>query len=490
MIGNAVDNQSDEFAQADLRNIREAALAALHSRATRAEKLLAQQELLVGMFAELLNSRSLQGALDAFAGTLKKQFNCDRVAIALARNGELQLTTVSQQAVLQASSSEARLLVNALREACDQESVVCWPLPSGNPGVLVAHRALAGRRQTASICSVPMFDKQELVGGFLLEQRDKSEFPVLTLERLSLCLAPLLVLHGKADRSWWTVLQNSLRVKLGHYFGRERPGMRLLGVLSAMLVVGSLVMTTQWQIVAPAELLSHERRLITSPVAGFVADIQVAAGDQVTKGQLLAQLDRREMELEAASRDSEVVMAEAEFRAALASYDRQSTGIARARLTQARARREVVEQQLIRTDLVSPIDGLVTSFDATVSSGTAVSRGEILFEIAPGTDFEVHVLVDEADVYDVHEGQTGMLSLKAMPGEKLPIIVESVYPVAEAKDGQNRFRIRASLINSTNSLHPGQSGVVRLDAGRTSIMGALTRQVNRRLSALWWRWVG
>lgn len=465
-------------------------VAALHARAERAEKLALHQALLVRMLAELLASGSLEEALDALAGALKERFACDRVAIALEVNGELKLHAVSQQAVLEPSSSEARLLIDAMQEACDQDAIVCWPPTSDTLGILTAHRALAGRRVNGSICSVPMFDEQQRVGAFLLERRDQQGFLIKTLERLGVSIAPLLRLHSKANRGWWTVMKHSIKNKLEHYLGADRPGVRVLCILATLLLASSLMFTTQWQIVAPAELLSHERRLVTAPQAGFVAQMQVAAGDQVSKGQVLATLDRREMELETASRESDVVAAEAEFRAAISSNDRQSTGIARARLVQARARLDSVKQRLSRTELISPIDGLVTSADATRTEGAVVSRGETLFEIAPGTDFEVHVLVDEADVYDVSEGQSGMLSLRAMPGEGLPIVVESVYPVAEAEGGENRFRVKANLVTPLDSLRPGQSGVVRLDAGKMSVMGALTRRINRRMAELWWRWIG
>jgi len=438
-------------------------IAALHARADRAEKLALHQAILISMLAELLASSTLEESLDALAGALKERFACDRVAIALEIEGELTLQAVSQQAVLEPSSSEARLLIDAMHEACDQDSVVCWPTASETLGVLAAHRALAGRRVKAAICSVPMYAEQQRIGAILLERRDLQAFPVKTLERLALAMAPLLRLHRKADRSCWVVLKHSFVKKLEHYLG---------------------------QIVAPAELMSHERRLVTAAQAGFVADMQVAAGDKVTQGQVLARLDRREMELEAASRESDVIVAEAEFRAAISSNERQSTGIARARLVQARARYDSVKQRLSRTELVSPIDGLVTAADATRTEGTAVSRGETLFEIAPGTDFEVHVLVDEADVYDVAKGQSGMLSLRAMPGTGLPIVVESVHPVAEAEGGENRFRVKANLVTPLDSLRPGQSGVVRLDAGQMSYFGALTRRMNRRLAELWWRWIG
>lgn len=487
-MGNAAEKQSVDSDR--VRRSEPAEVAALHARARRAETLATHQAMLVGMLAEMLATSSLQSALDALAGAMRMRFDCDRVAIALNINGELRLSTVSQQAVLVASTSEARLLVDAMNEACALESVVCWPSVSDALGVLVAHRSLAGRRLSGSLCSVPLYDQQELVGAFLLERRVQQPFPVKALERLSACLAPLLTLHRKADRHWWSVFHQSLNTRLARYLGRERPGMRLLCLLAAVALLGSIVVKARWHIVAPAELLSYERRLVTAPLAGFLADTQVTAGEQVIQGQTLARLDRRELELEAASRESEVVMAEAEFRAAMASYDRQTTGIARARLAQARARLEAIEQRLSRTDLISPIDGLVIASDATRTSGSAVSRGETLFEIAPSTDFEVHVLVDEVDVYDVFVGQTGMLSLRAMPGQSMPIVVESIHPVAEAKGGENRFRVTANLVDPQTRIRPGQSGVARLEAGRSSVLGVLTRRLNRRLAEVWWRWFG
>ena len=485
---NAAGN--DNNVSVDVLSTQSLELAAVQTRAKRAEILAKHQALLISVLAELLSSHSLERALDALAGALKKRFSCERVAIALDENGDLKLAAVSQQGVLETTSSEACLLVDAMREACENESSVCWPPASDDLGILAAHRSLAGRRVSTSLCSVPLYDKQKLVGALLLERRDKREFPVLTLERLSVCLAPLLVLHRQADRSWWSLLKQSLSSKLEYHLGRDRPGMRLLFAVSAVIFVFSLSMKTHWQIVAPAELLSHERRVITTPQAGFIVDLHVVAGDRVEQGQLLARLDSREIELDATSKKSEVTMAEAEFRVAMASYDHQTAGIARARLAQARARLAGVEQRLSRMNLLSPIDGVIISSDATRASGTPVSRGENLFEIATGTNFDVHVLIDEEDVYDVYKGQTGLLSLRAMPGEHIPIIVESVYPVAEARDGQNRFRVRAALIDPEARLRPGQSGVVRLQGGRASFLSVLTRQLNRRLAELWWRWVG
>ena len=183
-------------------------------------------------------------------------------------------------------------------------------------------------------------------------------------------------------------------------------------------------------------------------------------------------------------------MAEAELSEAMASRDRLSLGIARARVAQAQARRDAVAQRLERSEVTSPIDGLVILSDTTHATGTAVSRGETMFEVAPDTGFDVHVLVDEADIYDVVVGQSGSLSLRALPGQSVPITVTSIRPVAEAEGGENRFRVSAAFSAPDSRLRPGQSGVARLQAGQTNLFGRITRRLNRRIAELWWRWVG
>ena len=203
---------------------------------------------------------------------------------------------------------------------------------------------------------------------------------------------------------------------------------------------------------------------------------------------MLARLDRRELELELARRDSEIASAEAEFRAAMASHDRQATAVARAVLTRERALRQLTVRRLERSELRAPIAGLVISGDPGDAMGSPIARGETLFEIAPAEGYEVHLLVDEEDVHDVHAGQRGTLGLRTRPGEALGLVVEAVHPVAESGDGASRFRVRAQLTEASDeTLKPGQSGVARLQAGRDSLAAKLLRPVRRRLVELRWR---
>ena len=488
-------------------------------RAVRAELLAARQAAVLGVLAELLDAPDLERALDALAGALASRFGAARAAVATAdRTEALAFGAIAGRASVDRGSVEVRLLLDAMGEAVARGTAVRHPAVDERLGALVAHRALAARADDTTILSVPMYHDARLVGAFLLERPDRDAFAPSTvhlLERVALAAAPVVAMRRDADRGACARLRGQTVRGLEARLGTDRPGTRLLAGVAALALAAACLVPIERHVVAEAELVPRERRLVAAPLAGHVEEIAVVAGERVEAGQLLARLDRRELELEAARRDSDIDTAEAEFRAAMASHDRKATGVARARLARERALRELVTRRLERSELRAPIAGVVVSRDPLERRGAPVARGETLFEIAPVDGYEVHLLVDEADIADVTDGQGGALALNARPGRSLAFDVRSIHPVAESADGATRFRVRAALEATTASgpsaseepslgaasaeappsagapgLRPGERGVARLDAGRTTLVAALLRPIGRRLSELRWRFAG
>lgn len=465
------------------------------------DSVKAEQASLLSLLSDVIEANSPDTSLDALAGAVQHHLGCHQVAVALAEHGKLILRAMSKQAFVDTSSSESKLLLDAMQEACDREVVICWPVAAaekrGVLGVLASHRALAGRRRSVSYCSVPVYHDQDLIGAMLLERRDGfvfTEKQASFLEKIAIVVAPLLVLRLRADRGIIAVCRDRFHSVMTTSLGTDRPGRRVLLGLMSLLLAGSFLIPVNSTISAAAELVPLERRLVTAPRAGFVQSVDVVAGEHVELGQLLASLDARELELEASRSASEIATAEVEFRAAMASFDRQASAIARARLAQSRAQQMLVNRQLDQNSLRAPISGLVLTADPSNTLGAPVSRGDTLFEIAPVDGFEVHILVDESNIRDVFVGQIGELSLRARPNEALAFTVQSIHPIAESGNGFSRFRIRATLSNdvegSQSVLHPGESGHARLDSGSRNLFTILLGPVYRRLAELKWRLIG
>ncbi|MFK8081581.1 MAG: HlyD family efflux transporter periplasmic adaptor subunit [Granulosicoccus sp.] len=461
-------------------------------RATRAEFEAERQALLLVVMAELLGPPDLERALDAFVCALQRRLGTKRVSLGvIADDGTLNLAAISQQVRVDMASNEVRLLTNVMEECLEHERLLCFPNTEKSVSMLPAHRALGTRREPISIATVPLYKDDQPVGVLLLERQLAKPFIATTVELLELVAsksALALSLRKDADRNALGRARLYWRKTLENHLGDRQTGKRLLYAAGLCCgVYAGLVPLTDY-VSAHAELVPGEQRLVTAPFDGFVESVNVEPGESVVAGQLLASLETRELELEGNRRDGQIDSVEAQFRAAMASHDRKATAVARARLARERALRAVIDQRLRRIELRAPMTGFIVSGDPTDSIGAPVTRGDTLFEISQADGYDVHLLVHERDINDIHEGQTGTLSLRARPAQELSLQVHAVHPVAESRDGASRFRVRATLeLPDGIIVRPGESGLARLEVGTTNVLRMVSDFVIRQVSKLAWK---
>ncbi|MEE9321788.1 MAG: HlyD family efflux transporter periplasmic adaptor subunit [Granulosicoccus sp.] len=459
------------------------------------DKLLTyRQAALLTLSSELLDAPSLELGLTELVNALHHQLRCDRVVLALVSGNDLKLAAISQQAVVDEASNEVRQLLAAMLEACDREAAVSWPVPDAlTPGIVEAHRRLASGRPDLQLRSIPLYHDETLVGALLVELNDCDAWSPLTLELLDQAAAlsaPLIHLRVRAARSLRSYLRARVSSVLEGLFGPRYLVLKMAVAMTVLLLVVASLVSVDRQVVAKAEVMSIDQRVVTAPLSGYISTALVRAGDVVAEGDVMLTLDTRDLQLQATRYNNEINSAQSEFRAAMASHDRKAMAIAQATLAKSRAERDLVSRQLERAVLRAPTNGIVVSDALAQAVGAPVTRGEILLELAPTEAHEVHLLIDEADINDVSFGQTGLLALMADPGTRLGFHVSTVRPVAEAAGGASRFRVTAALSQSSVDLRPGQTGIARLTTGETSILDASTHRFSRWLSQQWWRWFG
>ena len=170
----------------------------------------------------------------------------------------------------------------------------------------------------------------------------------------------------------------------------------------------------------------------------------------------------------------------------------------RLRVAQADAELELLTAQLKRTALRAPFDGMVVSGDLSRSLGAPVTRGQLLFEVAPLDDYRVVLQVDERDMGGLRVGLRGTLALTGMPDARLPIVVQKIGTSAQEADGRNVVRVEArlktgpeaslgaSLGASPGALRPGMNGVAKVSAGERRLLWIWTHGlVDWARLALW-----
>jgi len=255
---------------------------------------------------------------------------------------------------------------------------------------------------------------------------------------------------------------------------------------------------------------------VKSKASGIVKKLYVEYGDRVKQGQLLAQLDKVEIEAQVEQSRAALQAAEANLKGARADYERakvdaegpdvpllkrayeRNLGMAKdgvvsqsalddaekeyklavnkqnvasaqvtvlqakiaqseAQVSEDQANLKQLLEQLSYTDIVSPITGIVLSRDVEV--GDAVSSILVLGSSATlvmtiGDTSQVYVKgkVDESDIGRVYLGQPARIKVESFKDKTFKGVVTKISPMGVEKDNVTTFEVRVSIDNPGGEL--------------------------------------
>ena len=283
---------------------------------------------------------------------------------------------------------------------------------------------------------------------------------------------------------------------------------RWLALGLGLSLLALALIPASYSVTAPARVEGAVQRVLAAPANGILKSSLVRPGDSVRQGQILAELLDRDLQLDRSKFQGEMAQHENAYAAAMARSDRSNMMIYQAKVAEARAQSDLVEQQLSRIQMQAPIDGVVIQGDLSQMLGSPVEKGQVLMTIAPKDEFRVIVELDERDIQSLKPGQAGRLVLSALPWDSVAIIVERITPMATVIDGRNVFEIEAKLTQSPSQaqsqsqsssraqaatqaprdLRPGLRGVARVDVGRAPLLQVWTRRLAEHVRRFVWRW--
>jgi len=203
---------------------------------------------------------------------------------------------------------------------------------------------------------------------------------------------------------------------------------------------------------------------IGARATGVLVNIPVKVGDEVRAGELVAEIDDREVRAKLTEAKARARLAEAKAVRAAKDLDRKKRLVSQklepqssldealedARVTSyeaeaTRAGLESLRIQLSYHRIFSPINGVVSNITAqegeTVVSGLQVSN---LITVLDPTRLEMWIYVDETDVGRTHPGQDVEFYVDAYPDRPFLGKVKLVYPEPEIRDNIVYYR---ALVN-------------------------------------------
>lgn len=190
-----------------------------------------------------------------------------------------------------------------------------------------------------------------------------------------------------------------------------------------------------------SRVLAERRVEVVSKGMGQCIEVLVEEGQRVTEGQVIARLDRKE--LEAQLRQTRVTVQMNEYQMNKAK-EQQEKGIlssfeadnARFAYEQSRAALSLQELQLENQDILAPISGVVTQ--RVIQRGMVVATGVPVFSIVDPDSFLLPITPPEKEVQNLREGQRAEVSVDSAPDKVFSVTVRRINPAVDPASGTVR----------------------------------------------------
>ncbi len=446
---------------------------------------------LVDLVASGLEHEQFRFAASEVTNELAQRFSCQRVSLGFLRYNRVKVEALSHCSRIDQHSNQVRAIRDAMGESLDQGTTVVYPeKPDATPMVTRFHARLAKAQQETAICTLPLIKNNKAVGALLLERiGDKPFTPetVVQCEQIGLLLGPVLETRRRDERPLPSKLLESVQTGCVKLFGpRYLPLKATVSVATVLLVWLSLA-NAMFRISCDSVLETGICQVVVAPQQGYIAEAHGRAGDLIQKGDLLATLDDQDLRAEQRKWQSQRARLLKEYRKALAGFNRAEVAILKAKRAQAEAQLNLVEQQLARTTLVAPFSGLIVKGDLSQALGSPVTRGEVLYEVAPTDNYLVVLKVDDRDIGRVSLGQKGKLKLSGIPDQTIAITIDRLTPVSTPGEGRNYFRVEAVMDNHSDLMRPGMEGISKIEIGREKLLWIWTRRSVEWLRLFVWK---
>ncbi len=187
-----------------------------------------------------------------------------------------------------------------------------------------------------------------------------------------------------------------------------------------------------------SRVVAENRVEVLSKGMGQCLSVQVEEGDEVKEGQVLAELDKQELDARLRQSRVGVEQQKAAFEIAQQSLE-QGIGAkaerdnARFAFEQAKAALELLEVQIKNQTITAPISGIVTR--RNIQQGATVSTGIPAFSIVDPTSFILPINAPEKELKRLQVGQVAKVAIDSLPDKEFVAHVRRINPNVDPMSG-------------------------------------------------------
>jgi membrane fusion protein, multidrug efflux system len=174
---------------------------------------------------------------------------------------------------------------------------------------------------------------------------------------------------------------------------------------------------------------------VNAQLSGALLTVRVEEGDIVRTGQVLAEVDSRELRAQVRSAEASLALAKSTAERSAALYkDRVVTAAEHERdqaaLEAAQASLDALRTRLGYAQVRAPTSGVIT--EKRVEAGDVVQTQARIFTLADVSTLVVRVQVSELDIAGISEGQATTITFDAVPGTNFRGSIRRIFPAADS----------------------------------------------------------
>jgi hypothetical protein len=517
-------------------------LAASYLKNRQMRQMMSQQRLwnqLEGFTHTIHGSLDLREAAYAVANDGKRLVGCDRLSVALKLGGRVIVEAVSGQEVVEHRANLIRELTRLCKVVVrsGEDLVYTGNTEGFSPDIRDALELYVDESGSKAVIVTLLHkpDAEQHAGTTTGAAKEKVPFGCIVAEQIGDELAPTdahartEVVSRHAATALWNAQEHDRIFMLPVLkavgspwrFFRGRTLAKILGVLGAIVALILVLTFVPWKLTISARgSLMPDRRTITyAPEPGIVTDIAVDNGQRVKKGDLIAKLESKELlkqrkeafaEMQTAASQALILNSRINESNISSRDDERNTlqgQFAESQIKEksARARMEILDEQIESLSIRAPHDGLITTWEPKKNlAGKGVDYGAELLSIADTEGpWVLEVEVPDDDMGPVLRAQSQLekdirdgkkkpgTALEAYfvtmtdPEHRYPGHVVRIASKAELVDNKHVVKVtvgfsdkvRADFKRLGKDLRPGSEVRAGIDCGKARLAYVLLRDV-------------
>ncbi len=482
-----------------LSSMSETASTALHNAGLLlAERKVEILETLVTVSHEITSTLNLERMLQTIVNAPQAVIPYERAAIALETRGRFKLSAVSGVNQVNADAPDIAPLNQVLQWAALSEEVIHVrqvgdEIDSDREetrALFHKYFAASGRR---AFYSMPLSDDTGRVGVLALESNDPDFLSPAHIEILQVLAGQATVALRNAQMykevPFISVLEPVLERKR-KFMAMEKRRRALILTLAAAALIFLAIFPLPLRVNGSAVVAPAHRAQVQPEIEGVVGTVYVHEGQQVTRGQILADMEAWDYRSALAEAESKYATSVLQVNHSLAGNDTGEAGVQRVQADYWKSEVDRARELLDRTHLRSPIDGVISTPHIENSSGRRLQHGDTFAEIMDSSQAVVDVAIDDVDAGLLRPGLQAVTKLNSYATRTFRGQVTVVSPKAEMQHEDRVFFARVALDNPNGAIRAGMEGQGKVTVGWYPAGYVLFRRPVLWAYSRLWSWFG